>query len=249
MKLTEIKSNTWYAPKESWGYPPPVLVLDTRRFSRVITWRDNARVAVLRETPDAKLGSSRRSASATGLLSIVLRGQAITDVREWVRGGQDEDNRPEVMALAERMLVEVSERVAAGDDDWNDLERLVVEAGEPDAGGVRPLDLMLTVPRSLEREYAEDILARIQRDRDNAKAQAEARKRREAEEAYSQETLALADRLDLRGNAWARSGYNGGSVEMSMKHFRTLLEEIERLRALNAATLRTDEIGEGEPCG
>lgn len=241
MKLADIQSRTWYALRETYMTPPLVLVLGSRRFTRGIEWRERARVAVLKETPDRKPTKGRYGDGATGVLAIHVVSSAAIKVRDWVLEGEQEDQRPEVLGNAERLLDELMVSFEAGTTDWADLVRIVSNAG--------PFELMIAQPRNITGLWVNQVLIRHEVEQRRAKEEVERKERQAREDRFNLETKELAKSLGLGGKAYATGGYGGAQFSMSAQHYRDLLEEIKRLRELNAATLRADEIGEGEPCG
>lgn len=244
MQLTAIKADTWYAEQSRYGYPDAVIMFGRNRFTSERTYvPEEGYVVRLRETPEAKLGGRR---SPTSLLGISIHSGR-SDVRDWVENGEQEDAKPELMITAERLIKEVGKRATQpGGIDLDEARKIVTDACEPNAYGLHPLRLILVQPRSLVGGFAEDHLRRIEQERAARENQKRIEEQRRRDAQYREETMALASKLDLDKGIWFGGDTN---AHLSTTRLRALLEEIERLRSLNAATLRADEIGEGEPCG
>jgi hypothetical protein len=244
MKISDLQTMTWYATRERHGFPDPVLVLGPRRFSRQrVHNQDVGYTTVLKETPEARMGGGGRE--STGILAISLHGQVRAEVRRWVEDGQPEDAKPDCLDQAAWLMARAVERVRESKGaNWDEVSAMVYDAGEPDENGMRPFRIGLVQPRQLNREYAEDILARNEESRRRQEENAKIKAVRDRQAAFYAETVKLAEKLGLNEGILRSFTHGKTEVRVQVGDFRRMLEEIERLRTTLAETLRADETGE-----
>lgn len=246
MLAKDIKSRVWYATKEKYRYPDAVILDGIEKYTvdgRIAYGGKDERVIFT--SPDRPLNSGQRRywENETGYLAVKLYGDAKETLQRWVLHGEDEQAAHAVMTEAATFLTKVIEAIAArGRVPWTELDQTENRA--------RGIAVMIVQGRDIVDEYAKLIKLKYETEMENKRAREAAETETERRRQRMIGILTKARALGLNtdpSKGGAQDSYSTFSkfskVEMSVDTYVAMVAEIERLRSVVAATLRSDEGG------
>lgn len=246
MIAKDIKPRVWYATKEKYSYPDAVILDGIEKYTvegRTVFGGLDQRVIFA--SPDRPLNSGGRRywENETGYLAVKLYGDAKMTVQRWVLHGEGEQAAHAIMTEAATFLTKIVEAVAErGRVPWTEFDQ--------EENRARGIGVMIIQGRDIVDEYAKLIKLKHEteqastRAREAAETETEQRRQRLVDILTKARALGLNTDPSKGGAQDSYSTYSRYSkIEMSVDTFVELVAEIERLRSVLAATLRSDEGG------